>query len=303
MKEILYKFDRGLRIFLSRQTLRKRDLGKKYLYCLRPIEYLTRKSFVNESSDKLLSDLSRDGISRNIEGMFKTQRLVEEANDLFDRIMNLDQEISNLGEKPFLFKSLRNEELHGSEIIKFASSKKLLQTLTNYFGMAPIIEDIALWYSPNNRDIKGSSQLFHLDGQDVKTIQIFVYLDEVGAENGPLLAITAPESKKICKAVNYRKAPGVGRLSDTVISNFSPQVTMLTGKLGAAFVADTDRCLHAGSRKANKPRKIMVFQYITPFAFTLPHKYEKAAPFARYARRDGFDSLQKLVLGCSSRDI
>ena len=70
-----------------------------------------------------------------------------------------------------------------------------------------------------------------------------------------------------------------------------------TGDSGDVLIADTDRCFHLGSREGKAPRRVLVIQYYSPFAFVLPHRWDRALPLAHLAARPEFNATERLVLG------
>ena len=193
-----------------------------------------------------------------------------------------------------------NDKLDSKNVfLRYALQKPLLKALRNYLGILPVIESISVWYSPNQTNFAGSSQLYHLDGQDVKTLQLFVYLEDVNTDNGPLVVVDAEPSEKLANEIGYRKNKILRRIDDDLVkTRTNPENIMtLTGKAGESYIVDTDRCLHYGSRKANKPRYVVVFQYYTPFAFVLPFKWWTQLPYARLSTLGEFSALERAVLG------
>jgi hypothetical protein len=183
--------------------------------------------------------------------------------------------------------------------LKLALHPSILKMVSDYIGMLPVIENIMFWYSPNAANIDNSSQLYHLDGQDTRTIQMFLYIDDVDPSNGPLTLVEASESERLALRYNYRKTPTTKRISDELIQSEVPEskVHTFTGPAGSLFVADTDRCFHYGSRQASKPRYVIAFQYFTPFAFSLPWRWWTKLPYANSRELPEFNKLERLVMG------
>jgi len=183
--------------------------------------------------------------------------------------------------------------------LKLAMHPSLIKMVSDYIGMLPVIENIMFWYSPNKANIDNSSQLYHLDGQDTRTIQLFLYIDDVDVESGPLTLVEAAASEKIAIDCNYKKTQYTKRISDEYIQQNVPkeEIHTFTGPAGSIFVADTDRCFHYGSRHASKPRYIIAFQYYTPFAFALPWKWWTKLPYAQIKEVQEFDLRERLIMG------
>ena len=200
---------------------------------------------------------------------------------------------------PFASIPINRDLNRKNPFLRFALQPGLIKALTRYFGIVPVIEGIYIWYSPNKVNLSNSSQFYHLDGQDVKTVQLFLFIEDVGPENGPLIFVEAERSVEIAKEIGYRKTKRLKRIDDALIKSMTTpnQVVQATGPAGECYAVDTDRCLHYGSRMATKPRYTVIFQYYTPFAFALPWRWWTKLPFADAGRAAEFNPLEKAVMG------
>lgn len=232
------------------------------------------------------------------------QDVITEARRLMKEKLTPDY-MAKFANSPFASIQIRDDLNPENPFFKFALQKPLIKSLTRYFGVLPVIEGISILYSPNNRDLSGSSQFYHLDGQDVKTIQLFFFIEEVDEQTGPLVIVDADRSVEIAKSIGYRKTKLLKRVDDNLIRSKvnADQIITATGPAGECYVVDTDRCFHFGSRKASKPRSVVIFQYYTPFAFTLPWKWWKKLPFARLTNMARFDQTEQAVLGAPAERI
>ncbi|AOX02577.1 hypothetical protein BJP34_26840 [Moorena producens PAL-8-15-08-1] len=151
-------------------------------------------------------------------------------------------------------------------LVKLACDRTLVSIVTKYIGILPIINGVKLLYSPNKKLCEGGAQFFHLDPEGVRQIKLYIYVEDVTEESGPLTLIPAQESQKI-----YRSYQG-GRLTDEWISRLiDPQdFYSITGASGTMIFADTSRCFHFGSRPGKNPRFVIILQYISPFAINFP---------------------------------
>jgi hypothetical protein len=225
------------------------------------------------------------------------EQAIGEAKDLFDSadieaLKSKIPEDASFGAVPF---TLRPD----SAIAKLATDSRLLRPFAEYFGGVPLLHVVQLVYSPNDRKAQNSAQLFHLDGQDIKSLQVFVYLDDVTEENGPVTVLTATASERVAKALRYRKTPTTKRVDDDVVKRFmtdDSELEPMTGPAGSVCIFDGDRCFHFGSRKGTKPRRILHYEYVTPFAFTLPQPYWGRTLYAHLRRPDA-PAWQRSVLG------
>lgn len=204
------------------------------------------------------------------------QEAIAEANAVFDAA-DLDA-LTRAMPDTAPFTHVPYEPQPESAIARLATHPALIKPFAEYLGVVPVLHALQLMYSPNHRLVQGSSQYYHLDGQDVKSLQVFVYLEDVAEENGPLTLLPARASERIAHALRYRKAAASRRIDDEVIARSAGadrEVHVLTGKAGSVLVFDGDRCFHFGSRKATRPRRVLHYAYVSPFAFTLPDRWWK----------------------------
>lgn len=195
------------------------------------------------------------------------------------------------------FSHIPYEPKPDSPIARLATHPALIKPFAEYLGVVPILHALQLMYSPNHRLVQGSSQYYHLDGQDVKSLQVFVYLQDVTEDNGPLTLLPARPSERIADALRYRKAAASRRVDDEVIAQSAgahDDVRVLTGGAGSVLVFDGDRCFHYGSRKATRPRRILHYAYVTPFAFTLENRWWER--FRHLVPRDAPEWQRRVVM-------
>ncbi len=88
----------------------------------------------------------------------------------------------------------------------FAISPVMTEIVTDYLGAVPRMHCLGIYISPAANTMI-SSQCFHRDEHDFRQVKIFVNLDDVTAEEGPLTFLPAPETAAVCRAV------GVGGLA------------------------------------------------------------------------------------------
>ena len=184
-----------------------------------------------------------------------------------------------------------------SAIVRLATDQRLLKPLAQYLGVIPILQYVQLMYSPNDRKAENSAQAFHLDGQDVRSLQVFVYLDEVTEDNGPVTVVNAAASERLARTLRYRKTPATKRVDDETVRRIvgDGNLRVMVGKAGSVCIFDGDRCFHYGSRKATKPRRILQYEYVSPFAFVLPRRWWEGLRYAHLGR-SGAPDWERSVL-------
>lgn len=222
-----------------------------------------------------LWDLSADEI------VMKAARLGGQELDY-----RLKEDKGCLDGKPFL-KIFPIYDLHTPEnrhYLELSKHPEILASVSQYLGMLPVVQQVALWYSPNDENI-GRSQMYHLDSMDKKQVKVFIFMDQVTPSSGPLHVIRSDESLLIWE---YLKRRGKvkeksQKFNDEQIAEAlgrDPGVA-LTGKAGTAALVDTCNCYHYGSRptgKGNRARKILFIHYTTPFARNLRFRTPRTEP-------------------------
>lgn len=149
-----------------------------------------------------------------------------------------------------------------SVFMRFALDERILATAAGYLGAAPFLESISLLHSkPANPQKPISSQRWHRDNTDKAIVKVFVYINDVSPEEGPLTILPLEESRRVPSYLEHY-------LSDTQIAQYasSNAIVSLLGSAGATFLVDTNNCFHFGSR-CTKVRLAFVAYYTTGFGY------------------------------------
>lgn len=201
--------------------------------------YLIDKTRSLPYLDAVLADASQI-ISENRNPPFKKDYLI---NHLFD---------ADLQAKP--------------SFLQFATSPELVAIAADYLGFTPVLSTIELWKSNRGDVAEVGSQLFHLDNADDKQVKLFVNLIDIDEETGPFCFLPTTETRKVVSATRYGRKVGVDRLADDRVFGVVPEqsVVRCVGQAGDACFVDTVNCLHYGSRRNEKPRYVLMCQYLSP---------------------------------------
>ena len=178
---------------------------------------------------------------------------------------------SSSAPKPFLRNLLNQDDLSDHpEFLHFALDESLVSLVTKYLGIMPILSDIALyWSSPSLPTTTTSSQMFHFDQEDYRTIQLFMLVEDVCPENGPLTFFDADKSQEIRKNLAYNYS----RISDHDIEKVHPisSAHTLTGERGTVGLVDAVRCCHMGSRVESGYRLTFLLHYVPYHSIKEPY--------------------------------
>ncbi|MDF3074814.1 MAG: hypothetical protein K0S54_2481 [Alphaproteobacteria bacterium] len=181
------------------------------------------------------------------------------------------------------------------EILDVALHDELLAAVCGYLGQAPRLFNIALWWTPPNETLKGS-QLYHYDHRDTRQAKLFLNLNDVGPESGPLHFLPARMSDRVNANVGYSQ----DRYTDEeVFAAVQPgDVVRTMGPAGSAFLVDTARCLHFGSRGNKYDRLLLMVSFARangvdggPSCPVLDPVRERLA-----SERYGMDELRRFIL-------
>ena len=130
----------------------------------------------------------------------------------------------------------------------------------------------------------GSTEFWHNDGTTVESLKLFVLLDKVGDETGPLHIISLDDSKDIIGNgfSKYVEGRSKGPIEST------KNVTKLTGEMGTALLANPNTCLHRSDVPAEGRHRDMLVFYISCNDTPLVSEWEKDATRHQYL---GFSRL------------
>jgi hypothetical protein len=144
---------------------------------------------------------------------------------------------------------------------ELALSDEIVQMACEYLGEVPILNQIRLWWTPVNSELRGS-QLFHRDSQTwtQRRAKFIFAMDTIGPECGPFTFLTADASERVAKGIgNPRK-----KVDDELVFKFAKREELIevTGQPGAGMFVDTSRCYHFGARARGGERLALMFQFL-----------------------------------------
>lgn len=141
------------------------------------------------------------------------------------------------------------EKLH-----RIALDPRLLGLAGAYFGCKPTLDCILAWWSFSGNESAESAELFHRDNDSLRFLKFFLYLTDVGPENGPHIFV---EGSHTSRQLLERRRLG----DDEVQAAFPPsQVRTLTGRAGDAFIEDTYG-IHKGQLPESGTRLLVQVRY------------------------------------------
>tara|TARA_Y100000590_G_scaffold465063_1_gene636207 strand:+ start:2216 stop:3100 length:885 start_codon:yes stop_codon:yes gene_type:complete len=236
----------------------------------------------------------------NKEKGFKKIENFHQLNFSNIELENLKKNIKNNETEPIYF-LMKDEDFDTeSDIFKFVTSDKVINIVSDYLGFIPLLTTVSIWYSPNIKNIENSSQFFHLDHEDINQVKCFFLIDNIDMQMGPTQFIDAKKSEELMKKIDYRITKKTKRISDNNIFQYlkNEDVNFCNGKKDTIFFLDTSKCFHAGSRKSEKSRTVLFFQYLSPFSNHFDWIWQRSGILNKPKWKNSqLTDLQKKVLG------
>ncbi|GMQ82806.1 MAG: hypothetical protein BMS9Abin05_2268 [Rhodothermia bacterium] len=149
-----------------------------------------------------------------------------------------------------------------AELLEFALSRPVIEAVTGYLGVVPILRGLEIFLSTSNESIE-SRQMFHIDYDDFHQIRCFMNVVDVDEGGGQFTFVSVDKSKEIRVRLGHRWRDR--RLTDKeVLGLFQiDEVVKLVGRAEGGGMVDTSNCLHYGSRARTGERLVFMFQYTT----------------------------------------
>jgi hypothetical protein len=167
-------------------------------------------------------------------------------------------------------------------LLDIANDPRILEAMHQYFGCVPMISYLAAWWSYPTGLGPQQAENFHRDVDDWSFIKLFVYLTDVGAENGPHVYVrTSASSPRLGR---------IGRFGDEeVVEAFgADKLAVQTASAGSAFLENTFG-FHKGTPVERGTR--LMFQAVYSLN---PVPYGPERPVASFDRHlEGDDRLRK----------
>lgn len=222
---------------------------------------------LNAVQTRLVNDLNEKGIAvTSLQELFPEQPglLAELQRYTAEKIKNNKEDVSAV--KPFLKYLWDKTPLLtlADPFHRFVLDQKILNVVNSYLCMFAnfyiLMLNVTIPIPPDAKTIL--SQRWHRDHEDKKLCKIFLYLNDVDTDAGPLIYI--PYSKYGKKWGNYfpQQAPkGIyPRFGDVEKIISSNQIIEMMGKAGTLLFCDTSG-LHKGGHARSKERIMLTAGY------------------------------------------
>jgi|SRR6476469_3533938 len=180
--------------------------------------------------------------------------------------------------KDYIIRVMPKDLEYGSDspLLKVALDKTLLEIVAAYLGMWPRLHAIGAFLNfPTDEEAK-ESQLWHRDAEDMKLIKVFIYLSDVGSENGPFCYIpkTHPFSAGAGTVPPHKDKKRI--LDDEMVSAFPKHSWVeCTGPANTMILADTVG-FHRGGKPMIGTRLLITFTYTSGKPYAKKNKLQVA---------------------------
>lgn len=250
-------------------------------YIRKLVDILNKK----EINKRIISIKENDFEIINISRMLQKYKWVEIPSEwIKHEIFELDKQLNieiKMEKTPELAKNKKEEiweylfdsnQYEGkinetNPLVKIALNKKLNYVVSEYLGQIPWLRYTLITKSVYSSKDYDYSQKWHLDFDDEKMLKLFVYMSDVESiEYGPFQFINLETSLKVKNNI-IRKHLRDSEMNQTEIND--GKVIML-GKKTKAFLVDTHRLYHCGSRLSEGRSRILYTALFTAYPSIYP---------------------------------
>jgi hypothetical protein len=152
--------------------------------------------------------------------------------------------------------------LDNQDVQALLADRSLLRLAQEYLGCEPVADVLSLWWHTNHHTQPDSqaAQYYHFDLDRIKWFKVFIYLTDVGPDNGPHSFVVG--SHRTGGIPWHMRRKGYVRLSDEeVLAEYGPERCLdLAAPRGSIIVEDT-RGLHKGNAVRAEPRLVLQLQF------------------------------------------
>lgn len=155
-----------------------------------------------------------------------------------------------------------NDLLAQEDVQALLADSSLLTIVQEYLGCQPVADVLSMWWHTdfNEHPDSEAAQLFHFDMDRFKWLKVFIYLTDVGPDNGPHSFVRGTHKSGAIPFDILRR--GYVRISDQEVALRYPEADILsfTAPRGSIIIEDT-RGLHKGHNLKSESRLILQLQF------------------------------------------
>ncbi|SDL80862.1 hypothetical protein SAMN04488034_11310 [Salinimicrobium catena] len=173
--------------------------------------------------------------------------------DPFDRKLG-HFEFSTIPNKTHVANFSRQDLIKCTEIMNIANDPGILRIVQDFLGCTPTISNVNMWWSKAGKEQAKDAQLFHRDVDDLKFCKLFIYLTDVGTNDGPHTYVKGSSStNKLTTIRRYQDSEVIEQFGEDNIISF-------TRPKGSCFLVDTYG-FHKGTLPIENDRLLLQIQY------------------------------------------
>ena len=236
-----------------------------YLWNLRKKDY-----FNLNNNDKLLIADNEDFKEIGNKILLESKTLMPEAKKkLFDPKYAQEMKKSNAAHAELPYTTSLYENLSPNlkkEIIKFASSDKMITTASRYMKIFPILTRVQVGYNiPREGGNLRAAMFWHKDGFGFKNLDFFMAVTDVDESNGPFFCLEKKIRAGILKSFENTMTR-TGERDKVALEDFDKHFKdfkkiELKGKSGTGIFLDSFSTFHRGGFCKSKDRVMLRFCY------------------------------------------
>jgi hypothetical protein len=152
--------------------------------------------------------------------------------------------------------------LNNLDVQALLADRSLISIAQEYLGSRPVVDVLSMWWHTNYHAQPDSqaAQYFHFDMDRIKWLKVFVYLTDVGPDNGPHMFIKGTQRSGEIPATFLRR--GYARLTDDEVFRQYPAERRIQfcAPRGSIIIEDT-RGLHKGVNVRGAARLMLQLQF------------------------------------------
>tara|TARA_A100001011_G_C14183999_1_gene788182 strand:+ start:339 stop:1139 length:801 start_codon:yes stop_codon:yes gene_type:complete len=252
----------SLSIFLnkSRLLIKLKILIWKYFFNTK-IKY--KKLNLDDSLSKEINiNLKKNGII-----FYNSNQILEKKNNsVVQNIKNyIDNNSNNIQLEniyEFKFNYILDSFLK-KQLNKIANDKNIKGIVDNYLEVKNFLYNSSIWCDKKVISSKKDTQLWHKDGDDLKLIKIFIYLNDIDENKGPFCYIKSTHSEGRLSNVNFDSETNFRANEEHFEEEvFKKKYIEVTGKQGTLIIADT-KGYHRGKSLLEDRRQMIILTYLS----------------------------------------
>jgi hypothetical protein len=249
-------------------------------YLQRTIKTYSFREFISKTEAKVIGQEKIEGVSAlnitnedahvqelEVNGFTEFENLIDEATlnqiiastkplllfDPFNKKFG-DFRFDDIPAETHVANFRRNDLVTNEAILKIANDPGILKIVQDFLGAVPTISNINMWWSMAGKSKAKDAQLFHRDVDDLKFCKLFIYLTDVGPNDGPHTYVKGSSAtNKLTKIRRYEDAEIEDAFGKDSIINFCRPK-------GSFFIVNTYG-FHKGTLPIENNRLLLQVQY------------------------------------------